>query len=277
MGRIVHFKIKVLDAEETVNLIKTKSSSVIRLGDGEFDLISGKNIPYQKYDPKLGKALKQIALEGSKADKIVCLPDVFHNINRYTKNCKIFYFDNFFYQNKKLLKEISKLDNIYGSTFISRPYIDLVDKSNAASYFKSLKSIWKGKDLLIVEGNLTRSGEGNDLFSEVKSIKRIICPAQNAFTKKDDIEKAIKKWGKNRVVLLMLGPTAKVIVNDLADSSNQLIDLGHIDTEYEWFKRKAVVKTKIPHKHTAEFNNDDKNVTLIEDLEFNKQIVEIIK
>lgn len=278
MGRILHFNIKVMNAEETVKLIKQNHASVIRLGDGEFDLIAGKDIPYQKYDPNLGKVLKQIVLEGSSSNNIVCLPDVFNHIYRYTKECRSFYFDNFFYQNRKILRQISKLNNIYGSTFISRPYIDLIDKSNSANYFESLKLIWKEKDILIVEGSLTRSGEGNDLFSEVKSIKRIICPAKNAFYKKDSIEKSIKRWGQNRIVLLMLGPTAKVVVNDLKEElPNQLIDLGHVDTEYEWFKRKVTTKTKIPHKHTAEFNNDDEDVTLVEDSKFDEQVVEIIK
>lgn len=43
----------------------------------------------------------------------------------------------------------------------------------------------------------------------------------------------IRENAEDRLVLLMLGPIAKVIVDDLQDLDNQLIDLGHIDSEYE--------------------------------------------
>lgn len=274
LGRILHFDIQVLNATETINYIKSNEKiSVIRFGDGEFDLIRGKSIPYQDYVPALSHRMKKIILRGTNKNELVCLPDVFKDLNRYTKTCKSFFFD-YFYQNRKILKEISKRNNIYGSTFISRPYIDLKDKSGSDEYFRLLKSIWKGKDILIVEGKFTRSGEGNDLFSEAKSIRRIICPAKNAYSKIAEIEKAINKYKDKRLVLLMLGPTAKVIVDDFKTDENQFIDLGHVDTEYEWFKMRATTKVKIAHKHTAEFNNDDNDVKLNRNKIFDEQIVE---
>lgn len=77
----------------------------------------------------------------------------------------------------------------------------------------------------------------------------------------------------------MVGPTAKIIVSDLKiddNFPNQLIDIGHIDSEYEWFKMKAEKKVKIPHKHTAEFNYDDGKVTLINDKSYLNEVKEII-
>ena len=78
----------------------------------------------------------------------------------------------------------------------------------------------------------------------------------------------------------MVGPTAKIIVSDLKlddDFPNQMIDIGHIDSEYEWFKMQAKDKVKIPHKHTAEFNNDDDKVTLMNDKVYLSQVKEVIK
>lgn len=72
----------------------------------------------------------------------------------------------------------------------------------------------------------------------------------------------------------MLGPTAKIIVNDLYNEiPNQLIDLGHIDSEYEWFKLGATSKVRLLYKHTAEFNYDDTDVELKKDTYFDNQIV----
>lgn len=265
------FNITVKNKIDTLNVILNKRSSVIRFGDGEFDLIRGKDIPYQVYDPKLSERLRNIIIRGNYNNTIICLPDVFKAMDRYTDSAQNFFYKRFFYQNQKFLREIGRTNNWYGSTFISRPYIDLKDKSNSAYYFKKLRNVWNNKNILIVEGKYTRSGEGNDLFSNARSIKRIICPSKNCYSKIEEIEEAIVNNCKNRVVLLMLGPTAKVIVDDLSKIDNQLIDIGHIDSEYEWFKMGATQKVKLKDKHTAEFNYD-KNIELPKDEKFQKEI-----
>ena len=135
-----------------------------------------------------------------------------------------------------------------------------------------MKQLWSGRDLLIVEGALTRSGVENDLFTNTKSIKRIIAPSKNAYQKIDQIEQMIRENAEDRLVLLMLGPTAKVIVDDLQDLDNQLIDLGHIDSEYEWFKIGATYKVKLKNKHTAEFNFDE-NIEAVHDQTYENETI----
>ena len=135
-----------------------------------------------------------------------------------------------------------------------------------------MKQLWSGRDLLIVEGALTRSGVGNGLFTNTKSIKRIIAPSKNAYQKIDQIEQMIRENAEDRLVLLMLGPTAKVIVDDLQDLDNQLIDLRHIDSEYEWFKMGATYKVKLKNKHTAEFNFDE-NIEAVHDQTYENEII----
>lgn len=135
-----------------------------------------------------------------------------------------------------------------------------------------MKQLWSGRDLLIVEGALTRSGVGNGLFTNTKSIKRIIAPSKNAYQKIDQIEQMIRENAEDRLVLLMLGPTAKVIVDDPQDLDNQLIDLGHIDSEYEWFKIGATYKVKLKNKHTAEFNFDE-NIEAVHDQTYENETI----
>lgn len=278
-SKIRKYNITVMDNYESLKLVKNNGLSIIRFGDGEFDIIRGNDIPYQVYNSALANKMQKLILKGSTDDVLICLPDVFEKMNRYNKKCRDFYDKQFFYQNRKILKDIENTKNIYGSTFISRPYIDLKDKSQSKEYFEELKSLWYGKDVLIVEGKYTRSGEGNDLFSKTNSISRIIVPSQNAFDKKNRIEQAIRKYAKNKLILLMVGPTAKIIISDLKiddNFPNQMFDIGHIDSEYEWFKMKAKEKVKIPHKHTAEFNYDDDKVVLVDDKVYLKEIKEII-
>ena len=116
------------------------------------------------------------------------------------------YKKRFFPQNASFLKRIEQTKNWYGSTFVSRPYIDLVDKSESPGYFEKLRRIWNQRDVLIVEGKYSRSGVGNNLFDNANSIKRILCPAKNSYEKIDQIEQAIRNNAQNRLILLMLGP-----------------------------------------------------------------------
>lgn len=275
-GHFFSYNINVKNNTETVKLILKYKSSVVRLGDGELDLINGKDIPYQKFDKKLADKLKYILYKRSDTKEVICLPDIFTNRKRYDFATNEWYFENFFYQNRKLLKQVATCNHWYGSTFISRPYLALKNKNNVKEYYQSLKKIWDNLDLLIVEGKYTRSGEGNDLFSNANSIQRIICPAKDAYDYKDKIEKSINIHGKDKLVLIMLGPTAKAIADDLSDKM-QIIDLGHVDSEYEWYKLSAQHRVKIPGKHTAEFNNDDDKVKLKNDPKFDKEIIEVIE
>lgn len=88
----------------------------------------------------------------------------------------------------------------------------------------------------------------------------------------DEIESSIEKHAENKLVLLILGPTAKVLAYRLSNKDYQAIDMGHIDSEYEWFKMGATYKVKLDNKHTAEHNFDE-NIILNEDDDYNRQVV----
>lgn len=265
--------IKVLGILDTLNYILAHNSSVARFADGEMDIITGHSIPYQDYDENLANELKNIISLDSNESLVVCLSDVFEGLDRYNQSAVDFWkqhLNNNYIYYKSLCKA-----PWYGSTFISRPYMDLVDKSLSNMYFKNIKNLWDKRDILIVEGVNSRSGVGNDLFDNANSVERIICPSKNAYSKIDEIELLIEKHAENKLVLLILGPTAKVLAKRLSIKKIQAIDMGHINSEYEWFKMKATTKVKLDHKHTAEHNFDE-NITFIEDDTYNSQIVERI-
>lgn len=265
--------VKVLGILDTLNYVMAHSSSVARFGDGEMDIITGHSIPYQDYDENLANELKEIISSESNESLVICLSDVFERLDRYNQEAVDFWkqhLNNNYVHYKSLCKA-----PWYGSTFISRPYMDLVDKSLSNMYFKNIKNLWDKRDILIVEGVNSRSGVGNDLFDNANSVERIICPSKNAYSKIDEIESLIERHAENKLVLLILGPTAKVLAKRLSIKKFQAIDMGHIDSEYEWFKMKATTKVKLDHKHTAEHNFDE-NITFIEDDTYNSQIVERI-
>lgn len=262
--------IQVKGIDETLDYIIEHNSSLVSFGDGEVNLMWGLPIPYQNHDLELANQLKHIVGLESDEKLVVCLPDAFDDRFVFTWWATPFWKEHMnvymdFY------KELCK-GSWYGSTFISRPYIDYEDKSKAKGQFEKLKSIWENRDILIVEGITSRSGVGNDLFDKVKSVKRIICPSHNAYSVVDNIQEEIMKHAEGRLILCMLGPTAKVLAYHLSRKGYQVLDIGHIDSEYEWMKMGAKTKVKFSHKHTAEYNFDQ-DIQFIEDETYNSQIL----
>lgn len=113
------------------------------------------------------------------------------------------------------------------------------------------QKIWDNRDVVIVEGALTRFGAGNSLLDNACSVKRILCPSEGAFGKYQQILDTCCQFKENDNLLfiLALGPTATVLAYDLAKEGYQAVDIGHFDIEYEWYLRgvkehKVIIKGK---------------------------------
>ena len=227
--------VKIKTPEETLDKLINENCSISRLGDGEFDLIWGIGIQYQNVNDKLVKKLREI-LESNEDKLLIGINNAFDldYINKYNDFAKN-YWKGWLKDNKyRVLKLLSKKKQYY-SALISRFYIDYEDKSSVSEYVEKLKKLWDKKDVLVVEGEFSRLGVGNDLFNNMNSIQRIICPSENAFDEYDEIFEKILEYGKNKLILLALGPTATVLAYDLYKVGYRAIDIGHVDIEYEWF------------------------------------------
>lgn len=265
------FDIKVLTIAETISIAKEKS--IIRFGDGEIAIMNGKNIVYQPFNEELANNLLEIVNSKNK-DVLICLPNIFGDMNDLRFKDKYFH-TKFLFQYRNYFKnEVSS--SRFGNTFMSRPYMIFKDKEKSEEYFLKIKELWNQKDIVIVEGEKSKSGVGNTLFSNTKSIERIICPSENAFSKSEDIMIQIQKMDKNKLFLFALGPTAKIIIYDLVKLGYRAIDIGHLDSEYEWSLRKAKDKIKINGKHTAEFK-DDVSYQDFNDQDYLQQVVKVVK
>ena len=73
-------------------------------------------------------------------------------------------------------------ERVYGDAEITRPYMELQDKSPSMKIFETFKSIFSEKKIIIIEGEYTRFGVGNDLLKKALSVQRILVPPINAFS-----------------------------------------------------------------------------------------------
>ena len=265
-----------MSPEETLDEIINNNKSISRFGDGELNLIFGFKIRFQKYDKILSKRLCDI-LQTNEKDFLIGMPDQlnFENIDKYTDGSKKFWAK---WIKKNIFKLILKLNEkkTYYSSYITRFYILYKDKSKVYKYVEKLKKIWIKKDIVIIEGQQSRLGVNNSLFDNVKSIKRILCPSKNAFNIYDKILNLALKIEKNKLILLALGPTATVLAYDLYKAGYQVIDIGHVDIEYEWFIRNSTKITRIPNKYVNEIKNGNINIANVTDNEYYNQIIEQI-
>ena len=145
------YGVTVKDVDQTLDYILAHHSSVACFGDGEIDLIAGRDIPYQAYDPALAEHLKRVLYTPSRPELVVCMSDVFERLERYTPAAQAFWAQNR-QANAAIYQLMGANVDWYGSTFISRPYMDWQDKRLAQGYFAKLRQLWADRDVLIVEG-----------------------------------------------------------------------------------------------------------------------------
>ncbi len=248
---------KIIDVDKTVEILEKEKKCLARLGDGEFELMCGrKRADFQDNDEKLAERLKEV-LNSAIDNLIVAIADNYGRLDKYTDDAAR---DIRSYLSKSVRKDHMCLldkDKQYYDAYLSRPYILYRDKKNAGKRFANIKKIWNDADILLVEGQYTRFGVGNDLLSNAASVSRILVPNKNAFAKYNEVLPIVRKHGKNRLILAVLGPTATVLAYDLSREGYWILDIGQLDVEYEWYLRGVTKRCNIPYKHVSEVSQYD--------------------
>lgn len=275
--------INVMDSQMTVDYIISHNCSVARFGDGEFQMIShgleggGENdFPvdtFQSFDKELSSLLNNV-LTCDRSDLLVCIPYAMLRSDIYKGYNRIFFEREWLGRENFMTGNLAK-DKVFGDSLFSRFYLNRRDIKNYAEYLSKLKRIWDKKDVVIVEGRFSRLGVGNDLFDNTNSIRRVLCPARNAFSSYHNILSFIKTSFKSQspLFLLALGHTATVLAYDLANMGFQAIDIGHIDIEYEWFRMGAKDKVPVKNKYVNEVKEGRILSNMLQDSEYHSQIM----
>ena len=264
---------QVKNIVETMETLINSNVSISRFGDGEVKLMAGQDIGFQKAGPLLAERLKEVLI--SSLDKhIVGILNVFGNLDEYTEDLQN-YFREYLYDYREFQYSLFNREKTYYDAFITRPYISYKDRHHAKAIFENFKKIWCGSNVVIVEGDRTRLGRGNDLLDNVKSCERIICPNENAFEVYDRILNSIRKQNKDKLILLALGPTATILAYDLAKEGYWAVDIGHIDIEYEWCLMEAKEKVVVKNKYTNEAYGGNSKADLVDE-EYEAQIIDRI-
>lgn len=266
-------RINILNSIDSIKYIIEHKCSVSRFGDGEFIMLLGGGYDdYQGADQKLAKRLKEVLVSTDAPNHIVGLPmPLKHTIGLRPSSRE--FWDYFTLRKGVYLVPYLSTSRLYIDTQLSRFYMMYTDKSHCGNQLNLLKAIWNNQDVVIIEGTKSRTGIGNDLYDNVKSLSRILGPATDAFSMYDEmLEAIVKHVSKDNLILLSYGPTATILAYDLAKLGYWAIDIGHLDIEYEWFKMGAIDKVVINGKFTNEAKGG-RFVKSNEDKEYLQQII----
>ncbi|SFI09672.1 GT-D fold domain-containing glycosyltransferase [Halpernia frigidisoli] len=247
-------KYKIMSVEETISDIISQKKSISRFGDGEFLLLlKQQDLGFQSQDNLLADKLLEV-LKNRNPKFLVALPDSLARTKDLQRFARVYWL-LFINTHGKKLKEILDLDYNYGNSNVTRLYSILKNKSRSKIYFEQIRTIWENRNILIIEGSLSRLGVGNDLFNNVKTLQRIICPHKNAFEKYVDIKMNAEKFGRDKLILFALGPTSTVLCSELANGGFWAIDIGHIDVEYMWMLMGTKERIAIKGRFVNESDN----------------------
>lgn len=259
----------VASVDETIDEIVDNKRSIARFGDGEIKLAAGRTISFQECSPFIKRKMREV-LSSDVDGLMIGIADIFGKGERYDDATNSYWKKHLARFRGVWYKYLIKGKKYYNAS-MTRQYIGLRHKAESGEIFEHIKRIWDGRDIVIIEGEMSRLGVGNDLLDNARSIKRILGPSKQAFSKYDEILKEAEKLDKDVLILLALGPAATCLAYDLHRLGYQAVDIGHVDVEYEWYRMKAKSKMPVHNKMVHESVYND--LGELHDEEYESQII----
>lgn len=219
-------KSKIMDSEKTVEYVLNNRKSIIRFGDGEFNIINGKSINYQKCTPKLAKEMNEILQTyfnlKERCNYILCVPKYFMECSGFELMRKREYISSWSYS-RKIFQQRFPQKILYGDAFLFK-------KGNEKIY----ERLWKNqgyKTCIFVHNDKKYSEKFEEMYNI--NTKFIKISSKNAYDQIEDIENQILKYiykytnQKDVIILVSAGPAGKILVSNLAQKGFIAIDTGH--------------------------------------------------
>ena len=229
--------IKTID--QTIETLINTEKSLVRFGDGEFELLEGKSISFQKSSQEISLRMKEVL--SSKEDNImVAIPKIIYE----EKNNIPFHERSFWNMNgtkyRKIIFDYCDFNRIYYNAQVTLAFSSYL-RYDLETYFSKLQSIWNQKKIAIIIGNNIMKNIKYNIFDNASSIEYQIAPNINAFDRYNLILENAKKIDKNKIIFIVLGPTATILAYDLAKEGYRALDIGHLIKSYDWYKKNKFI------------------------------------
>ena len=191
--------------------------SLSRFGDGELRLAAGGACTSQRAEVGLAEELRTILAKPGRR-LLPCIPNI-------KPSPRAEWWEEYAKPKYRMLMRLEQ----YGSAFVTRP--DNIPTIDRPDYWDKVRSLWSGKDVILVVGDEKSLTPGR--MASAKSIAIVKGPRQHAYTELKDIEKQVLQHvnGANKrdvPVMMCLGAAATVLAKRLSDKGVWALDLGHV-------------------------------------------------
>lgn len=231
-------KPKILDYDETLALVTTRKKSFCRIGDGEIDIMLGKDIPFQHYDPELARIMTEILRDKTTDMYIGINYSYFYDTSYMTPEFRKFYLMGTT-QHREFLVSNCNCDRTYINATFNQIYMG-GDSFNHEEYYNSLRHMFEGEKIVVFVGEGVLDNLKHDIFELSVSKEFIYGPSKDAFSEYKNILKKAKTYSKEYILCFILGPASKALVYQLTKDGYMAWDIGHMAKDYNAYKEKMV-------------------------------------
>lgn len=227
----------VLGPEATVRRLSEQPKSFCRFGDGEFRLMLGDSIGFQKYEPELALALWEIFCMADDNMYIGVPYQQFEAPSLFNDWIRTFYFTSGAWIRKFLYQYLSGDRELYIDTGFNQVY-QTYQNMNFFAYYEHIKELFRNKKIMVIAGEGILAGLDVDIFEYAVSTEYLYSYKADAFDEYDKILKEALNIDKNRLICVILGPCSKLIVRDLTKAGYMAWDIGHLVKDYDAYKKR---------------------------------------
>lgn len=229
-------KPNILPPWETIDELALKRASFCRFGDGEFLLMTGEDIAFQRSDAKLTCRLNEIFRSNFK-DIFIGIPHCYYSSVQDMRDFPKSFIRFWVAKYRDKISSLTLPGRQYYDTGCTQLYA-LFKNYNFKEYFSKIANIWSGRDIVIICGKSVFDKIETNIFDCARTIEYQYAPSIDAFDCYDEILESAKAWDREKLIIIILGPTATVLAFDLARLGYQALDFGHIAKDYDFFCKK---------------------------------------
>ena len=223
--------------EETIRKLAEHPKSFCRFGDGEFTLMMGGSIGFQKYDPKLALALWEVFCEADDNLYIGVPYQQFEAPERFNPWIREFYYTSGRWVRKFLHRYLPRNREEYIDTGFNQVYQTYLDM-DFSKYYEQVKRLFLGKKITVIAGEGILEKLTYDIFEYADETEYLFGPKSNAFEEYASLREGALQTEKDRLVCVILGPCSKVLVRDMTKAGYMTWDIGHLAKDYDAYRRR---------------------------------------
>ena len=232
---IKHLNIKTFD--ESLKILSDNPKSYIRFGDGEVDIMCGRDSLFQPYNRELDLKLRNILLNFN--------PDkCYVGINRaYFQSPRFFSCHNRkFYRLeggrlRRFFAGLCDSNKTYLDASCFGAYYRFDEDFDFDGHYNKIENLFRNKKIVVVCGDGVFKKIKYNIFDKCLDVKYIYGPSRDAFSEYKNIYNSIvKEVDRTYLVCIILGMTAKVLAHELTQDGYMVWDVGHLAKDYNAYK-----------------------------------------